>query len=153
EQVVEARALGRIEARGRLVDDHEFGITEQRLGDAEALAHAAGESLHRALAYVVQVGLLQQGRNLLAAGALWADVLQHGEMIEQVFGGYAGINAELLRQITEDAADRVRIAHHVDAVVEHLSGRWLLQRRDDAHQRGLAGPVRAEQAEHAAPDL
>jgi len=38
QQVEEAVALLRVETGGRLVDDDEFGIADQRLGDAEALA-------------------------------------------------------------------------------------------------------------------
>ena len=44
EKIQEAIALGGIEAGGGLVDDNEPGIAEQRLGDAEALLHAAGKS-------------------------------------------------------------------------------------------------------------
>ena len=49
-----------IEAGGRLVDDHQPRIAEQRLRDAEALAHAAGERAELALAHVPQIDLLQQ---------------------------------------------------------------------------------------------
>ena len=60
EQVVEADALRRVEPGGRLVDDDQLRVAEQRLRDAEALPHAAGERAQLLLAHVVQVGLLQQ---------------------------------------------------------------------------------------------
>ena len=44
EQVEEAVALLGIEAGGRLVDDDQLGVADQRLGDAEPLPHAAGET-------------------------------------------------------------------------------------------------------------
>ena len=67
QQVQEAVALFRIEAGGRLVDDDEPRIAEQRLRDAEALAHAAGERAELALAHVPQVDLLQQRFDHLVA--------------------------------------------------------------------------------------
>ena len=48
EQVAEAHALLGVEARGRLVDDDERRVVEQRLRDADALAHAAREAAERA---------------------------------------------------------------------------------------------------------
>ena len=60
EQVQKAHALGGIEAGGRLVDDDQLRVAEQRDRDAEALAHAAGVAAELLLPHVVQVGLLQQ---------------------------------------------------------------------------------------------
>ena len=60
EQVQEAHALGRVEAGGRLVDDDEPRVAEQRHRDAEALPHAAGEAAELLLAHVPEVGLPQQ---------------------------------------------------------------------------------------------
>ena len=60
EQVVKAHALLGIESRGRLVDDDQLRIAEQRLRDAEALPHAAGEGAEVLLARVVEVRPLQQ---------------------------------------------------------------------------------------------
>ncbi len=42
EQRAKAYALGGIESSGRLIDNQEFGVVEQGLGDADALLHAAG---------------------------------------------------------------------------------------------------------------
>ena len=67
EQVVEAHALLGVEARGRLVDDDELRIAEQRLRDAEALAHAAGEAAELLLAHVVEVDAVQQRVDRFAA--------------------------------------------------------------------------------------
>ena len=67
EQVEEAVALLGVEARGRLVDDDQLRVADQRLRDAEALAHAAREAGERLLAHVPEVGLLQQRLDRLAA--------------------------------------------------------------------------------------
>ena len=50
EQIEKAVALRRVQAGGRLVDDDQPGIGEQRLRDPEALLHAAGVSGERLLA-------------------------------------------------------------------------------------------------------
>jgi len=44
EQIEESVALGGVEAGGRLIDDDQSRIGEQRLRDAEALLHAARKS-------------------------------------------------------------------------------------------------------------
>ena len=67
EQVQEAHALGGIEAGGGLVDDDQRRVAEQRDGDAEALAHAAGVAAELLLAHVVEVRLAQQRLDDLAA--------------------------------------------------------------------------------------
>ena len=60
EEVVEADALLRIEAGGGLVDDDEAGLAEERLRDAEALLHSAGEAAEGLLADVEEVRLLEE---------------------------------------------------------------------------------------------
>ena len=42
EQGAKPHALGGVESGGRLIDDQEFGVVEQRLRDADALLHATG---------------------------------------------------------------------------------------------------------------
>src|SRR5688500_693310 len=74
-------------------------------------------------------------------------------MLQQALSGHVRILPELLRKVTERLAHAVLLAEHVDRLA-----RWiaevdracvgLLQRGDRAHQRGLAGAVRAEQPEH-----
>ena len=72
QQVEEAVALLGVEAGGGLVDDDQLRLAEQRLRDAEALAHAAGEAGQRLLAHVPEVDLLQQRLDgLLAFACGW----------------------------------------------------------------------------------
>ena len=49
EKIAKAHAFFGIEAGGGLVNDEQLRIVEERLGDADALAHAAGISAERAL--------------------------------------------------------------------------------------------------------
>jgi hypothetical protein len=153
EQVEEAVALFRIEARGRLVDDQQRRAADQRLGDAEALAHAAGEAGNGFLAHAPQVDLAQQRLDGLAPLAASGDALKHRHVVEHVVGADARIDAEILRQIAEHLTQPLRLLDHVDgAKADGAAGRGL-QRRHATHQRGLARAVGAEQAEHPGRDL
>ena len=156
EQVVKARTLLRVEARGRLVDDDQLGVAEQRLRNAEALAHAAGKSAERFLAHIMQIGLAQQGVDHLAPLGAICEPLQPRQMIEQVFGADLRVDAEVLRQIAEHATHGVFVAKNVDAaghVGELRRARvGVLQGRQRSHQGRLAGAIRPEQAEHAGGD-
>ena len=62
------------------------------------------------------------------------------------------VNTELLRQVTEDAADLVFLTQDVDAVERDGAGVGILQRGDGAHEGTFAGAVWAHQAEHAVSD-
>ena len=74
---------------------------------------------------------------------------EHREVIEQALGAHLRIDAELLRQVAERLAHVVLLRQHVDVAERgSLPAVRLLQRGEDAHQRRLAGAVRAEQAVH-----
>jgi hypothetical protein len=60
EQIQKAVALLRIETSGRLVDDDQLRIPDQRLRDAEPLAHAAGKPGEHLLANAPQVGSMKE---------------------------------------------------------------------------------------------
>ena len=53
-----ADAVG-VEPVGRLVEDQDLGVAEQRAGEAEALAHALGEAADAALGRVGQADLFE----------------------------------------------------------------------------------------------
>ena len=115
EQVAEAHALLGVEADGRLVDDHELRIAEQRLGDADALPHAARVAAEAPVGGAVEVDELEQ----LAHAAVELDAreaLQPPEVEEELARGQPVVDAEVLRQVAELAAQRQRVARRVPAV-------------------------------------
>ena len=69
-------------------------------------------------------------------------------MFEQVLRAHLRIDAELLRQVAERLAHLILLLQHVDVAEVDAAAVRLLQRGQDAHQRGLAGAVGAEQAVH-----
>jgi hypothetical protein len=143
----------RIEAGGRLVDDHQARRAEQRLGDAEALAHAARIGAECALARVPEIGLLQQRFDRFLALALAGQPLEDGEVAQQPFGTHLLVDAEVLGQVAELAAQPFLVLQDVEAVEMDASAIGILQRGDGAHQRGLAGAVRPQQPEHSVGDV
>ncbi len=134
EQVQEAIALLRVESGGRLIHDHQSRAADQCLGDAEPLAHAAGESAEPAFTHVPQVHLMQQRLDQRLALAACNNALEHGEMLEHRLGGDPRINPEFLRQIAEQASRRRLVGQHIEVVQANAAGIRILQRRDGAHQ-------------------
>ena len=141
-QIQKAIALGRVEAGGGLVDDDQAWLAQQRLRDAEALLHAAGIGAERLLAKGPEIGLVQQRFDHLFALARVGDAFHHGKVGEHVGGGYLGINTEFLRQVAERLAYRILFFEDVDPIQKDRPAVGLLQGRDGAHQRALAGAVR-----------
>ena len=136
-----------VEARGGLVQHQQARLVHQRAGQHQALGHAAG--------VVVDLVVLAPGQAeprhelqgalapLAAAGpevrGVEGQVLQRGERAVQVAA---------LRHDGDARLDRDRVAHDVDAVHQHAPRGRPHAGGDDPDGRGLAGPVRAEQAEH-----
>ena len=73
-------------------------------------------------------------------------------MVEQVVGGNARIDPEILRQVAEPLAQFLGLLENVDPVEGYAARSRGLQRRHGPHQGGFAGAVRAEQSEHALGD-
>src|SRR5271166_1756549 len=61
QQVVEAIAFSGIETSRGLVHDKQLRVADQRLGNAEALSHAARKTGERFLAEIVKIAPLQHG--------------------------------------------------------------------------------------------
>ncbi len=81
QEVQEAVSLLRVEACGGLIDDDQPRVAEQGLGDAEALAHAAGEAGERLVADLPEVHLGEEALDhRLAIGGV-GEPLQHGQMV------------------------------------------------------------------------
>ena len=143
-------AAPRVEAGGRLVEEEEVRRDDQAGGDVEPPPHAAG------------IGLDLPARRLGEA-----------EAAEQVLGAALASRRERpssrasslrfsapVRSSSTEAnwpvrlirpAQRVGVAHHVEAEHVRRPGVGPEQRREDADHRRLAGAVRPEQAEDRAP--
>ena len=148
QQIMEAHALLRVEPGRRLVDDDQFRVAQQGLRDAEALAHATGKAAQALVAHVEQIGLLQQAIDDFAPPRPLRQSFQHGEVVEQFIRRHLRIQAEVLRQVAQHAADLVLVVEYVVVAEEDGAGIALLQGGQGAHQGRLAGAIRAQQAKH-----
>ncbi len=104
------------------------------------------------MAHLEKVGLLQQAVDDFAPARLVGQALQYGEMVEQFVSGHFRVDAEVLGQVAEQAADRVFFVEHIEVAEKYRPGIAFLQGGQGPHQRRLAGAVRAEQAEHPRRD-
>ena len=152
QEVVKTVALAGIEAGGRLVDDNQFRVAEERLCDAEALPHAAGVRCNRLFAVIPQVHALEQGIHHLLALA-GGDAFEYGEVIEHPEGADARVHTEFLREVPQNAPYGVFVFQHVDIAEGGSAGVGILQRGERAHERAFARAVGAEQAVHAGGDI
>ena len=119
------------------------GVADERLGDAEPLAHAAREALDRPLREVVKADAFQHRED----GASAPDSLQTRDRVEELEAGEPRRHAEVLRQVAEPLADRARVLRDVDPREAQRPGRRARERREHLHERRLPRPVRPEEAE------
>ncbi len=152
EQILEAIALLRIEPGRRLVDHQQFRRADQRLRDAEALAHAARITSESTLLHAGEIHALEQRRDDVLAITGVGDALHAGEVVEHLLGRQTRIDAEVLRQVAEDPPHVVLANAQVEIVQHHRAVVGLEQCRETLHQGRLAGAVRTEQSEHPVLD-
>src|SRR6185369_15492414 len=88
---------------------------------------------------------------LLAAGS--RHPLEIEQMGEHLLAGELGVEAEVLRQVAEPAAQRLRVGQDVRAVQLDAARGRLEEAGEDPHEGGLAGAVGSEQAEHPGRDV
>src|SRR4029077_18702676 len=137
-----------VEAGGGLIHNEELGIVEQRLGDADALAHAAGKAAERAASGVCEIDEIEELADALARGG-GVETLDGGEVFEKFERGEIRIDAEILRQIAEDRAEGIGILADVFVIPKDAAGSWLRDGGEDTHERGLTGAIGTEEAENA----
>ncbi|MCY1483927.1 hypothetical protein D9M68_175120 [compost metagenome] len=152
DQLPELVARQRVDAGGRLVEDQQVGVVDQRAAQAELLFHAAGQLAGRALGEGREAGGVEQlGDAPAALGLVVAeqageevDVLEHRERRVEVL-------AEALRHVGDARADAPPVAGVAHVAAEHLDLAGLDDPRagDQRQQAGLADAVRADQPDHA----
>jgi len=133
-----------IESGQRLIQNDEPGIVDQRACQGHLLEHALG----KAAAEIVGVRAQSQPVDQLVRapfGQRAFDLPEPGDEFEVFERGQAIVDHRLIGDPCGDALGRDRIAPRVDAEDENLAGIGLHESRHHAQDRGLAGPVRAEQ--------
>jgi len=122
EEIAEAHALFGIETRGGLIHDEELGVVEKRLCDADALAHAAREPSKRTMARIREIHHDEEFVYAVARGGA-IETLDRGKVFEEFIRSEMRIHAEILRQITENGAQRIGRRENVQVIpVDGASG-------------------------------
>ena len=112
EQLEDLRLDGDVERGGGLVGDDERGVHDERHGDDDALAHAAGELMR------ILVGALLGRGN--------ADELEHLDRLgPRVALGHAGVDARHFGDLIADGEHRIErghrlLEHHRDPIAAHV---------------------------------
>ena len=142
-------AAARVQAGGGLVQEDHRGPDDQAGGQVQAPAHAARPGLHRPAAGLGQVEALQQlGRPAAGRGAGQAGQAAHHAQV--LLAGLEVVHGRELAGEADAAADLAAVGDDVEAGHPGPAGVGPGQGGQDAHGGGLAGPVGAEQGEHAA---
>jgi hypothetical protein len=142
-------APARVQPGGRLVEEQHLRVAEQARAQVEPAPHAARVGLHRAPGGVGEIEPLEHPARP-GAGRGPAEAEQAADHDEVLGAGELVVHGGVL------AGERQRLAHG-DGVIDHVvtadpgpPGVRFQQRGQDAHDRGLARPVRAEQRQHPA---
>ena len=139
----------RVDAGERFVEQHQARLGGQRAGDLDAAALAAGQARADLVGDVVDLQFVEQvGQLALAAGLVEVGAqLQHQPHV--VGDAELAEHRRLLRQVADAVLGaRVhRFGGDVLAVEDDLAGIGRDQADDHVEARGLAGAVRAEQAD------
>ena len=138
-----ADAVG-VESVGRLVEQQDLRVAEQRAGEGQALPHAEGEPAGALVGGRLETDLDQH----LVDPASW-DAAHGGHGPEVVAGGVAGVHAAGVED-GADQAGRVPEVGVADAVVADLAVVGAGEPDHHPHRGRLAGSVRADEAGDAA---
>lgn len=138
-----------VHTRGRLVENQQARLVDQRAGNHQAALHAAGQRtrLHVALVPQAELGqvllgalLRHLGRNAVVAGTGHDDVEGFLELVE----------VEFLRHHAQAALERRGLAIQIVAKHVDRAAGLVHQRGENTDGGGLAGTVGAEQGEEVA---
>jgi len=144
-----AQSTAWIKPRRGLVQEQQSGPTDEGTREVQPAPHAAGVGLDDPTTGLHEVELLQQlpgTRACLLAGQL----VQPPEHPQVLLSGQVLVDGRVLAGEPDDRSQLLRVRDHIESGYGGASGVRLQQRRQDAHRGGLAGTIRAEQAQDAA---
>ena len=134
-----------VQARRGLVQNQELRVSQQRLGNSDALALAAGEALELFLGFVLQAHQPEQLVRLLL-GLKFRESLQAGDIEQKLFGSEVGIDPEVLGQVAQLLPKFHAQGGNIPAIQQHPSGAGLQQVGHNPHQRRFSCAVGPQQA-------
>jgi hypothetical protein len=138
-----------VQTGGRLIQEDHLGFADQPGRHVELAAHPAGVAGHRPPA---GLGQLEPVEQLLgpASGVHPVQSDQPADHHQVLPAGLAVVHGGVLAGQADPPADLVTLPDDVEPGHPGLAGVRAGQGGQDPHRGGLAGAVRAEQAEHGA---
>jgi hypothetical protein len=142
-------AAARVEPGRGLVEEDHPRRPGQRHRQVEAAAHPTRVRRDRARGRVGQVEAIEQLCHPTPPGAA-AEMVQVGHQLQVLLACEQVVDRRELAGDPDRGPHPIRIADHVVTGYAHLAGVGRNQRRQDPHDRRLAGAVRPEQREDRA---
>ena len=139
-------AAGRVETAGRLVEEHELGIADDRLRELRALAHARRELTDRAETSFVEADEVEDVGRALARGAR-RQPAQLAERRDDVGRGLVERQAVVLGHVAESRPHADRIAGDVEPAHLDLALGRMREPEQQTKRRRLARAVRADETD------
>ena len=134
----------RVHARGRLVEEHQRRLADQRERERQALLLPARHAPHQRVPRVLEPDQVEQPFRVVGV------VVVGGEQLQRLERLHARVEPAFLQHHADARAQLVAVAPRVDAEHAHLAGVGSAVALEDLDRGGLARAVRAEQAEHLA---
>jgi hypothetical protein len=148
DQVLHLPGADRVEAAGRLVEEHEFGVVDQRLGHADPSRHALRILLQLPLLVAAEPDHFDECVRPPPA-LLGRHVEQPAVEVERLLGVEELVEVRLLGQVADPLV--LRDVGRPAAEDERLARGGKDEPQQELHRGRLAGPVGPEQAEDLAP--
>ena len=149
DEVPHREAPLRVEAGGRLVEEHDRRLGHERGAEVQAPAHAAGVGLDGPIGRIGQLEALEERIGALL-DRLRVDAVEATDHAEVLASGEQLVECGVLAGHADPLARLRRLAQDVDAGHAGRSAVGVGEGREDAHRGRLAGAVRAEHAEDRA---
>ena len=136
-----------IETGGGFIEDEDFWIVEEGPAETEPLPHALAKGVDEAVGESGEVGELHDFGDAL--NALFPHVTEgSGEEVEILEHRHVAVGAILIGHPADAASHLGGMGDDVVPADEGLARRGVVEGREDAHRRGLAGPVRPDETDH-----
>ena len=142
--------LVRVHPRGRLVEDQDGGLRDERVGEPHTLAVALGERPDEVVRDVGHARLLHGPAHPgEALGA--SDALELGTEAEVLGDAHLGVERRRLGHVAERASRLERVGRDVVPGDGDLPVREAKEAREDTEGRALSRAVRPQEADDVSP--
>jgi hypothetical protein len=145
DQILELDARFGIEASGWFVEDEHFRVMNERAPEAQPLAHALGQLVHRPIGDRKQIREIHDLPDAFAP--LWLLVSERPAVKIEIFeNGHVFVGSVPIGHPAHAMAHLCRVFPHILAADADGSRGWPLQGDHHSHRRCLAGAIGSDEA-------